>query len=1094
MFKFLRPSREQQTVQEHSPRSPLLYGANSNDMPENTSKSFNSIGMENLSSIAANMLPTDGTSNHVPAVPDIFMRDFNLAENIEMGDPCAFDEWFGFFCALLLSKKGCIQTQTYERSDLENADNLFKRALGAEMTARSIEKLTVYKKADVTLGYAYDGMKTLVCPAAKISEDVTESLFSGCMNNGKFVNPIEILKQSAYASQARRVALELEARQHDLANQTVLFKKLQEYIEILKNRIPGEELNPFWADSGITIPGTKAEQPEQTETARMLNSWLEDYIVVFQYEEKRFNGCHGVFNVKNEAGKTEEQVIVPFNQTFAQMISTQRFGQRNNGLMSAGEWIQWLDRKMDRKMDRKTEEDNESENSNQTAQQIYVSSYTMAEDKCTYRIDITYQEKLYSKYYDTDHVKRNSMLCMPIVAAWPKTRDDTRAWKDYYLYVRQIDKEGAVTSKGIELTVLEPDENDGSLSLKKSTFDRDEKNGKHDWVTHTHDFPQFVQVTYNQQNVGVLFPKSQGTLTRPADKTCIIAIDFGSTNTIAYRKMPNEIAEPLNIGQTAGVICEREMEPNSEEWTNMTLDFFNPSGWNQPLFLTILKIHGIHDARLNEVLPLEEGSIPFTKKITITYSMQSRLITDELKWNRKLEANIEPIRIARTRGYLKMIMMMYKWSAYKDGADLEQIKWRFAYPRSMSQSARKALIDVFKGFASPNEVKYTSEANAAGSFLQDDTLNGVLRDKFYDPLKVKDPCMLIDIGGGTVDYSLWQNNKLATEASMIGVAGDFALRSAILHDDQADVSPNVELLRQLFPVNPDEEKNIDRIKNNLGKQLTNGNQAVEATTGTVSEKLIAYMEARKDPSNAGHVSTINNMFKQLWTTNINDICESMKEKLPSLTQGAAIQRYAKRLKLYYALLLYFAGELAGAAMNENKLECTGCFNIGLIGNGAKSVMNLMNERESFAKSELNQMLQHFFITGIENTYGGQVQGIKVQIIEPIKAKHEVAMGLCMRDFTNEEEKEAVLQWTSDTNPEGVKQVVGNIADCLYGEDQIRSDDPQNMETWTVEGLKQRMNQAVDQTENTIDHNPNSEVWKRKDTIMAEIIRTALNSD
>ena len=474
--------------------------------------------------------------------------------------------------------------------------------------------------------------------------------------------------------------------------------------------------------------------------------------------------------------------------------------------------------------------------------------------------------------------------------------------------------------------------------------------------------------------------------------------------------------------------------------------------------------------------------------------MQSRLITDELKWNRKLEADINQTQIAQTRGYLKMIMMMYKWSAYKDGAALEQIKWRFAYPRSMSQSARSALIEVFRGFAKPNEVKYTSEANAAGSFLQDDTLNGLLTLNSYAPLEVKDPCMLIDIGGGTVDYSLWQNNKLATEASMIGVAGDFALRSAILHDDQADVSPNVELLRQLFPVNPDKKENIVKIKNNLGQQLTNGNQAVEATTGTVSEKLIAYMEARKDPSNAAHVSTINNMFKQLWTTNINDICKSMKEKLPSLTQGAAIQRYARRLKLYYALLLYFAGELAGAAMMENKLECTERFNIGLIGNGAKSVMNLMNGGECFAESELNQMLQRFFIKGIENTYGEQVQGITVQIIEPIKAKHEVAMGLCMRDFTNEEEKEAVLQWTSDTNPEDVNQVVGNIADCLREEKQICSDDLKNMKTWTVEGLKQRMNQAVSRTRNTIEHSSNSEVWKRKDTIMAEIIRTALNSD
>ena len=1094
MFNFFKRSREQQTIQGQSPRSPLVYGVNSNDMPEDMPKFFNHIEMENLRSVAANMFPASGSGIYASAIPDIFMRDFSLAENIEAGDQCAFDEWFGFFCALLLSKKGCIQTQTYLCSDLEKESNLFKRALGAEMTARSIEKLTVYKvrlekqKADVMLGYAYDGMKTLVCPAAEISVDVTERLFSGCINNNKFVNPIEILKQPAYALQARRVALELEARQRDMVNQMVLCQKLQRIIETLKNRIPGEELNPFWTDSGITIPGTTVERPEQSATAQMLNSWLEDRIVVFPYdEERRFSGCHGVFNVENGNGNTEEQVIVPFNQAFAQMISTQRFGQRNNELMSADEWIQWLDRK--------TMQDNGQENSNQTAQQIHINGYNVTEDKRAYRIDITYQGNLYSKYYDVDHVERNSMLCMPIVAAWPKTRDDTRTWKDYYLYVRQIDKEGAATSEGIELTVLEPNR-EGFLLLKGNEFDRnrDDENGKYDWVTHTHDFPQFVQVTYHHQNVGVLFPRSQGNLLRPAAQPCIIAIDFGSTNTIAYRKMQNAMAEPLNIGQTAGVICEREMEPDSEEWTDMTLDFFNPGGWNQPLFLTILKIHGRHDVNFTEVLPLEEGSIPFTDKITITYSMRSRLITDELKWNRELETDPKPIQIARTRGYLKTIMMMYKWSAYKDGADLEQIEWRFAYPRSMSQTARSELTNVFAEFASHNAVRCTSEANAAGCFLQDDTLNGLLSRNSYQPLFVADPCMLIDIGGGTVDYSLWQSNRLVAEASMIGVAGDFALRNAILHEDQADVPANVELLRQLFPVNDDEEKKIKRIKNNLQEQLTRGNQAGESGTGKVSEKLIAYMEVRNDSRYGADASTINNMFKQLWTTNINDICESMKTKLPRLTERAAIRRYARRLKLYYALLLYFAGELAGAAMQEDKLRCTARFNIGLIGNGAKSVMNLKEQRERFVDSQLNQMLQRFFIMGMENTYGKKVPKINVQIIEPIKAKHEVAMGLCMREFTGEEEMEAGLQWMIGANHESVNQVVGGMADYLRTESQICGDDHVSMENWTAEKLKQRIEQAVALTENKIKQNQNPEVWRRKDTMMAEIIKNALNSD
>ena len=106
MFNFFKRSREQQTIQGQSPRSPLVYGVNSNDMPEDMPKFFNHIEMENLRSVAANMFPASGSGIYASAIPDIFMSDFSLAENIEAGDQCEFDEWFGFFCALLLSKKG----------------------------------------------------------------------------------------------------------------------------------------------------------------------------------------------------------------------------------------------------------------------------------------------------------------------------------------------------------------------------------------------------------------------------------------------------------------------------------------------------------------------------------------------------------------------------------------------------------------------------------------------------------------------------------------------------------------------------------------------------------------------------------------------------------------------------------------------------------------------------------------------------------------------------------------------------------------------------------------------------------------------------
>lgn len=1063
-----------QAAQEQALRNPLLYGANANDIPENTQRVFNGTSMTELGNIAAHM----HSDADAPAVPDIFMRDFSLAENIEnieAGDQGAFDEWFGFFCALLLSKPGVIQTITYRRGDLvnENEHNLFKRALGAEMTARSIEELTVYKVVNVMIGYAYAGMKTLICPAADIQADLRGVFLPECiMQNDesgyRFTNPIDTLTKQMYASKAKYVALELSARRQDLAHQNRLCRKLDEIIEKLKNGIPGEELEPFRAENDIRIPGTPAAPTELSPMAQRLSSWLEKDIVVFPPREDRnqFKGCHGVFDVKKDENNNEmnEQAIVPFNQSFAQEISSMRFGS-DGRQTEADDWITWLDRPRDERQE--------------VQQHIWITSC----EEQAYRIDIEYNGNRYCKYYDADHIikSQSETLHMPVVAVWPKTRDTDRKWRDYYLYVRNLENEGVATTEGLVLTALEPGEH-GELTSRRPGFDRKDAESRiHDEVTHTHDFPQFIQVSYQKdnqnRNVGVLFPMSQGSMTKPATQSCVIAIDFGSTNTIAYKKMQNNLPEPLTVGNTASVICERGDGANMADRTDMTLDFFNPESWDNALFLTMLKIHGPHDEHLPEVLPLEEGSIPFTDTITITPSMQSRLITDELKWNRQLDANPNPAQIQRTRGYLKTIIMMYKWSAYQNGAALQDIQWRFAYPRSMSQDAREALVQVFEDYIQPDHLASTSEANAAGSFLQDPALAGLMQQHGYNPLQMKDPCMLIDIGGGTVDYSLWQENKLVTEASMIGVAGDFALRSAIMHDDQMGVEPDVDFLRGLFPLN--NENGIKQIKEQLKKQLVNHND--ELIAGELAEKLIAYMEVRRDPEYGAYASTINNMFKQLWTTNINEICGRMQAVLPNLTARTAVKQYAKRLKMYYICLFYFAGELVGAAMNEGKMTVTSCFNIGLIGNGAKSVLNLENlTNGSFANSRMNDMLKRAFTAGVKSTFG-QEPNMTVQIIEPIKAKHEVAMGLCMKDNITVEETESVLTWMTDENNNAE---LNGLIEHLRNERGICRENEQ-------EQLIRKAQVAFASTADMISRNHGVNVWRRKDTVMAEIMKNML---
>lgn len=269
----------------------------------------------------------------------------------------------------------------------------------------------------------------------------------------------------------------------------------------------------------------------------------------------------------------------------------------------------------------------------------------------------------------------------------------------------------------------------------------------------------------------------------PAD----IAIDFGTTNTVAYRLKASAREEVdfrsrvvFPIGAGSG-----EAERRKKVASAYT-DFF-PLDEQPTPFPTIVKRRrfggqaGASFSRQQADLASHgaESSIFF-----MPASIRDNDPTSIADWITKgeLASNIKWAESAEEREltvrFLLQLMMMSAAELAAEGVNPSRVRWRFSYPQAFSprqrESLRKAISRAWSvlGGGPDDSVPppegilelRTESAAAIAYFTGDDEQEA----KAVNPLVI-----MLDIGGGTTDMAIWHNKSLAWRGSVKIAGGTF---------------------------------------------------------------------------------------------------------------------------------------------------------------------------------------------------------------------------------------------------------------------------------------------------------------------------------
>ena len=994
--------------------------------------------------IVAKSIDKSTAASQTHSIPDMLQPDFSLESDMRSNDAeikkAAFDQWIGFVCAAILLPGENIIKTCYEKDDLlKDHQPLFMQALGRMLETRGIASFTLYSTRvalptgdqTVAIGYSYqDGEKMHYCPAAYLRADLTDVVHVGCYDrqNKRFQNPSELLKQPGYNSEAMVVAEELNARftSFPACVQPLVKSFIAVIVDGGEKRV---ELRPI---------GGIAQVPSE---AQHIAQWFTPRLLVLSGWEKMYQNCYGDLVVQDDAGNILKiKLILPVTKAYAKEVWAMEQDPGATAPMRAA-----IRDCFDMK-------------------HAMVTRYEgMKPDSFRYVLSFTYLGVDYkATYREADCVDAGDNFGVPYTAVWPQRAHPD--WKEYFAYYRYPDMAAMEKMRIRPWTI----DGDGRETTHAPTFDRTSNDPRNiaDECIPLSSFPRFMSVFFDEEEVGLLLPKENITPAVAANPPMVISIDFGSTNTIAYMKGAGA-PQPAIIGSSLLHVC------GDADEVAIIQDFAPPVPYNKAQFLTMLNTFGSHPNPAADYLIYEESTIPFTDEINMTYDLSKHLFLG-LKRNTSANDAVPAIAQSRTRSFMRQIVMEYRWKAVQAGATIGSnpgdVQWRFAYPRSMEARPRQALQNTFQTILPDSQVEFCSEAMAVGQCLTDPAMIGAIGGRGYQAVNGQTGYLIVDIGGGTVDFSLWQNDQehvpsIRSESSLLGIAGAFAIQETIQHKNIHGASANAALLWEMWS---DKVKRgcdtVDKLKESLIKALAGGigfeenngreNDGLEndgrendgLENATLPEQLIAYMEARNDPRvRDTHQEAIDHLFDTTWITNIIAITEQLKTRCLAVSGDnnyPELNGFLQNLEKYFSMLVFYAGEMVGAAIAEKLLAVAenGVFSVVFAGNGSNMLTflpdfsrgkNAGNAR--FRQSLLHAHLQTFFLRGLKSRTG---ISLNVQIIEPLMAKKEVAYGLCATT-TVTDVAEVTSNWVKATGEKDIEERANAFAEAwkeIKGED------------------------------------------------------------
>lgn len=360
--------------------------------------------------------------------------------------------------------------------------------------------------------------------------------------------------------------------------------------------------------------------------------------------------------------------------------------------------------------------------------------------------------------------EENALPYVPVLEVWPNLR--APGWKEYYAFYYDAEH-GEETFQ-----VSFPEVKEANIFQ--------EGRGSYQ-IARLEEFPDHIKCWDSQRKPIGLIVLATPLETKPRD-SWKVGVDFGTSFTNVYVNSYN-IAEPLQLENLILKITDSDITTRRPVlWEYFIPESFIPEDKPLPLS-SVLTTRGSKETRTDKIHRLIFDGRIYTPRYG-EFKPQEGWIKTSLKWS---EDN-------RVFNQLFLKHLALHISALAAKKDIATIKWCISYPSAFSRKNCRDYLNEWKDLISELQAKTGIQQICPNSVDDDDFRTESLataqyfRDKEEHRL-VKTTC--IDIGGGSSDISIWEDNKILHQCSVQLAGRD--LFSQLLEINPKFLEQNLEI-------------------------------------------------------------------------------------------------------------------------------------------------------------------------------------------------------------------------------------------------------------------------------------------------------------
>ncbi len=364
-------------------------------------------------------------------------------------------------------------------------------------------------------------------------------------------------------------------------------------------------------------------------------------------------------------------------------------------------------------------------------------------------------------------LEENIIYEVPVLEVWPDFRAE--GWKEYYGFYYDAEY-------GEETFQV-------SFPSAKEVHSFKERKGSYQTVQ-MDEFPSFIEckdIYTNTIGLILLATPEEVSLTGK----WVVGVDFGTSFTNVYVNKNDKVIERFNLE----VLHRKITYVLVETRFPVLFEYFIPESFipvDKPFPMsTVLTRKGERNTKEDQLSPIFDGRLYIPARNR--FSPQETWIKTNLKW--------ETDNLGNNQLFLKHLALQISAIAAKNGAF--DIQWSLSFPSAFSprqeQNYAKTWQKITKELETKTGIKQISPAKDDVTYFRTESLAvAQYFAEYEDHDLVNTTC--IDMGGGTSDISIWQDDDLVHQCSV-------ELAGRDLFSQFIEINPN--FLKKL-DINPDE--------------------------------------------------------------------------------------------------------------------------------------------------------------------------------------------------------------------------------------------------------------------------------------------------